>query len=318
MGKLSPKTIVEKADLAVQDLIDDGGYLNPMQANTFIRMLVDQPTILNEMRVVPMNAPTMEINKIGFSSRILRAAPSSGTALSGTGYETRASATTDKVELLTKEIIAEVWLPYDVLEDNIERGTLESTIMSMITERASIDLEELILLGFTAATDPYLGLMNGLLVSATDHLVNYTSPPSDIDVDIFKRGLQAMPTKYLRNRSQMKFYTSHYLESEFAAQMSFRETALGDVRITNDYASMLKAFGVPVTPCAMMPDANYIFTLPQNLILGIQRKIQIETDRFIRERAHIIVLTMRLAFAIEETDAVVKATGLTATGTTTY
>ena len=318
MGKLSAKTIVEKADMAVQDLIDDGGYLNPMQANTFIRMLVDQPTILNEMRVVPMNAPTMEINKIGFSSRILRAAPASGTALSNTGYQTRAQATTDKVELLTKEIIAEVWLPYDVLEDNIERGTLESTIMSMITERASIDLEELILLGFTSATDPYLGLMNGLLVSANDHLVNYTSPPSDIDVDIFKRGLQAMPTKYLRNRSQMKFYVSHYLESEFAAQMSFRETALGDVRITNDYASMLKAFGVPVTPCAMMPDANYIFTLPQNLILGIQRKIQIETDRFIRERAHIIVLTMRLAFAIEETDAVVKATGLTATGTTTY
>jgi hypothetical protein len=160
--------------------------------------------------------------------------------------------------------------------------------------------------------------MNGLLVTANDHLVNYTSPPSDIDVDIFKRGLQAMPTKYLRNRGQMKFYVSHYLESEFAAQMSFRETAMGDVRITNDYASMLKAFGVPVVPCAMMPDANYIFTLPQNLILGIQRKIQIETDRLVRERAHVIVLTMRLAFAIEETDAVVKATGLTATGTTTY
>lgn len=315
MGKLSPKTIVEKADIAVQNLIDNGGYLNPMQANTFIRMLVDQPTILNEMRVVPMNAPTMEINKIGFSSRILRAAPSSGTALSAGD---RASASTDKVELLTKEIIAEVWLPYDVLEDNIERGTLESTIMSMITERASIDLEELIILGFTSATDPYIGLMNGLLVTANDHLVNYTTPPTDIDVDIFKRGLQAMPTKYLRNRGQMKFYVSHYLESEFAAQMSFRETAMGDVRITNDYASMLKAFGVPVVPCAMMPDANYIFTLPQNLILGIQRKIQIETDRLVRERAHVIVLTMRLAFAIEETDAVVKATGLTATGTTTY
>lgn len=68
----------------------------------------------------------------------------------------------------------------------------------------------------------------------------------------------------------------------------------------------------------MANDANYILTLPQNLILGIQRKIQVETDRLIRERSHVIVVTMRLAFEIEQTDAVVKARGLTATGTTTY
>lgn len=318
MGKLSKKAIVEKADVAVQDLVDNGGYLNPMQANTFIRMLQDQPTILNEMRVVPMNAPTMEINKIGFSNRIMRAAPSSGTALSGTGFETHASPTTGKLELVTKEVIAEVHLPYDVLEDNIERGTLESTIMSMITERAAIDLEELIVLGYHLATDPYLALFDGLLITAKDHVVNYATPPVNLDVNIFKSGIQAMPPKYLRNRSKMKFYTSHYLETEFAAQLSMRETTYGDVRTTNDYSNILNAFGVPVAPCAMMPDANYIFTIPQNLILGIQRRIQIEIDRLIRERSHIIVLTMRLAFAVEETDAVVKVTGLSSTGTTTY
>ena len=289
-----------------------------MQANTFIRMLQDQPTVLNDMRVVPMNAPTMEINKIGFANRIMRAAPASGTALSGSGYETHAAPTTGKVELVTKEIIAEVHLPYDVLEDNIERGTLESTIMQMIAERASVDLEELIILGFHHNTDTFLALFDGLLIKATDHIVNYTTPPADLDVNIFKAGLQAMPVKYLRNRANMKFYTSHYLESEFAAQLAMRETAMGDIRTADAYANVLKAFGVPVTPCAMMPDANYIFTYPQNLILGIQRRIQVETDRLIREREHIIVVTMRLAFAIEETDAVVKAVGLTATGTTTY
>lgn len=315
MGKMRTKTIVEKTDIAVQDLIDDGGYLNPMQSDTFIRLLVDQPTILNEMRIVPMNAPTMQINTIGFADRIMHAAPASGTALAD---NKRAVPTTDKIELVTKEVMAEVHIPYDVLEDNIERGTLESTIMSMITERAAIDLEELIILGYHSATDPYLALFDGLLIKATDHVVNYTSPPSDLDVNIFKAGIHAMPTKYLRNRSQMKFYTSHYIETEFAAQLAMRETALGDVRTTNDYAAVLKAFGVPVAPCAMMPDANYILTLPQNLILGIQRKIQVETDRQIRERSHVIVVTMRLAFEIEQTDAVVKARGLTATGTTTY
>ena len=320
MSKLSPQAIVEKADLAIANLTGEGngGYLNPIQANFFIRKLVDQPTIINQMRVVPMNAPTMEINKIGFSDRILRAAPQSGTALSGSGWEEHAAPETQKIELATKEVIAEVWLPYDVLEDNIERGVLENTIMDMITERASIDLEELVLLGIVGAADPYLGLMNGILVSANDHVVEYTTPPNDLDIDIFKAGFQAMPVKYLRNRSQMKFYTSHYVETEFAAIMAMRETAMGDARMTEDYMTQLKAFGVPIAPCALMPSGNYIFTLPQNLILGVQRKIMIETARKIRYRSVVIVVTMRLAFAIEETDAVVKVSGLTSTGTTTY
>ena len=316
MGKLSQKSIIEKADLAVSNLIDTGGYLNPMQSDTFVRMLVDQPTILNELRVVPMNAPTMEINKIGFANRILRAAPASGQG-SALGTADRSAPTSAKVELATKEIIAQVDLTYDVLEDSIERGTLEQTVMSMISEQTSIDLEELIILGYTHATDPYLALFNGLLVSANQHVVHYTTPPT-LDVDIFKDAIQTLPTKYLRNRSMMKFYTSHYVESEFAAQLARRETILGDIRTTSDYSAILKAFGVPIAPCAMMPDANYIFTIPQNLILGIQRKVQVETDRFIRERVFSIVLTMRVAFAIEEPDAVVKASGLTAAGTTTY
>lgn len=315
MARLDTKTIVEKADLAVSDLISDGGYLNPMQANTFIRMVQDQPTIINSMRVVPMNAPTMEINKIGFADRILRVAPSSGTALAD---ELRAKPTTDQVTLTTKEIMAEVHITYDTLEDNIERGRLESTIMSMISERAAIDLEELIIRGYHSATDPYLAVLDGLLIQAKDHIVTYSTPPTTYDVNIFKAGIHAIPQKYIRNRSAFKFYVSHYVETEFAAQQATRETILGDTRIAADYSNSLKAFGVPVVPCALMPDANYIFTHPQNLILGIQRRIQIETDKDIRKRIYIIVLTMRLDFVIEEPDAVVKCTGLTATGTTTY
>ena len=39
MSKLSPQAIVEKADLAIANLTGEGngGYLNPIQANFFIR-----------------------------------------------------------------------------------------------------------------------------------------------------------------------------------------------------------------------------------------------------------------------------------------
>ena len=300
----SVEQVLEKADLAVSDLISNGGYLNPMQANTFIRMLIDQPTLVNAIRVVPMNAPTMEINKIGFAQRILQKAPASGVALAAAK---RSKPVTDKVELLTKEVIAEVHIPYDVLEDNIERGRLEDTIMTLIAERASLDIEELIIHGDTASADEYLALMDGVMKQAISHQVVF-SPTSDVTKAVFKAGLKTMPNKYMRNRAAMRFYVSPNSEIEYADSLSNRETPLGDRKVTGWMPNY--AYGVPVEPVALMPDTKYLFTFPKNIILGVQRQIMIETDRDIRARVLVVVLTMRMDLKYEEEDAVVKADGL--------
>ena len=75
------RSIIEKADIAVSNLVSSGGYLNTEQSDAFVRMIIDQPTMINQCRVVRMNSPKRKIEKIGFGSRILRAAPASGTAL---------------------------------------------------------------------------------------------------------------------------------------------------------------------------------------------------------------------------------------------
>jgi len=303
--KASHRSIVEKADLAVSDLVSDGGYLNEIQANTFIRMLIDQPTLINEIRVVPMNAPTMEINKIGFTSRILKAAPSAGTALSAND---RSKPTTEQVTLTTKEVIAEVHIPYDVLEDNIERGRLEDTIMTLIAERASLDLEELLISGNTGSSDSYLALVDGILIQTSSHTVDYKSSPADVTKAVFKEGIKAMPNKYMRNRNAMRFYVSPDAETEYADSLADRATGLGDAKVTKLTPNY--AYGVPVKSVALMPNDKYIFTYPKNMIMGVQRQIMIETDRDIRARVLIVVLTMRLDFQYEEEDASVKCMGL--------
>jgi HK97 family phage major capsid protein len=249
----------------------------------------------------------MEINKIGIASRVLHAGPAEYTALAAAD---RSVPTTSKLILDTRKIMAETWIPYDVLEDNIEQSGLEATIMSMLTEHASLDLEELLLKGDTTSSDPYLALSNGVIKLASVHTVNYATPPTDIDYQIFKAGIQSLPSKYLRLRNKMRFYVSHFIESEYAASMAARMTVLGDSRLTSDYSNGLQAFGVPIAPCSNMPNGTCIFTDPQNIILGIQRKIQVETDKDIRGQYFIIVLSMRIAIAIEEPDAVVKITGL--------
>jgi len=150
----SNSAILKKADMALAELTSNGGVLNPEQSNTFIRTALEQPTMLQQARIVVMTGPQKEINKIGFGSRIMKP------AVEGTGLilADRSKPLTSKIALNTKEIIAEIRLPYSVVEDNIERGSVNfggsnmsggivDTIVAMIAERAALDLEELALLG---------------------------------------------------------------------------------------------------------------------------------------------------------------------------
>lgn len=303
------RTIVEKADLAVANLITDGGYLNAEQSNRFIDIVIDEPTLMKSVRVVRMNAPKRKIEKIGFGNRILRAAPASGTALASS---LRARPDLGMIELETKEIIAEVWLPYDVLEDNIEKDNLENTIMDKIGSRTALDLEELLILGDTGSSDTYLALTDGAIeLTPTGNIVD-GSAITDVTKALFKMGIQYMPTKYLRNVSLMRYYTSHHVETEYRDSLATRLTDLGDEKVTG--RTPCYAYGVPVVPCALMPNNKLILTYPDNIIWGVQRDIMIETDRDIRARVLIIVLTLRVDVKLEQPDACVVIENFTDAG----
>lgn len=294
-----------KADIALADLASNGGLLNPEQNETFIRNLIDQPTMLRAVRTVPMNAPEQKINKIGFGSRILKAAnQTQGSRALAAGD--RSAPTSGQVTMATKEVIAEVRIPYEVLEDNIERGDMANTILALIAERAALDLEELILLGDTASADPYLGLMDGVLKKSTSNVVNATGQTQYVNV--FNSMKKALPTRFRRNLRAMRFFTSMNFESDYRVQVALRGTSLGDNILTGN--DPLPVLGVPMVGAALMPNANALLTDPQNIIFGIQRNVRIEQDRDIRTREVIIVLTARVALAIEEELAVVKATNL--------
>jgi len=293
--------IIEKADIAVSNLVSDGGYLNPEQSNKFIDLIIDEPTLLSRIRTVRMNAPKRKIEKIGFQNRILRAAPSSGTALAD---DQRSKPDLGMIQLDTKEIIAEVWIPYDVLEDNIEHESMESTIMKHMARRTSLDLEELLIQGKVGhATDSYLALIDGILEMSGNPLVDATG--KGYTSALWKSVISAMPTKYLRNLSAMDYFTSYNTDHEYRDELAKRETGLGDTSITG--RAPVYGFGVKLTPCALMPTSKLVLTYPQNIIWGIQRDIMIETDKDIRRRVYQIVMTMRVDFKCETPDAVIIA-----------
>lgn len=306
------KDLLRRADLAISDLDTNGGLLDAEQANAFLDMVMEQPTILGKVRTIRMNAPERKVNRIGFASRILRAARQSGGENDdGTNDRylleaERAKPTTAQIHLRTDEIMAEVRIPYEVFEDNIEGESLEGHIMRLIAQRAAIDLEEWALAADTNSADTYLALQDGWLkrmsVNVTDNQGAGISP------EMFESGMLTMPQKYLRNLNAMRHFVSVANTIRYRGVVSQRATGYGDAALTQNlplYAGGVAIEGAPMLAAVGAGNQGF-FTYPQNLLFGIQRDIRVETDRDIRSREFIIVLTLRAALQIEDVDATVK------------
>lgn len=316
---LSNQELAKRADLVLADLNANGGLLDPEQTDTFIDIVQEQPTILRQVRQVRMNAPQMKINKINFASRIMKAAPQGTTPFDdpATGINNRYLAaadrskpTTSQISMATKEHLAEIRLPYEVLEDNIEGQSFESHVMRLIAERAAIDFEEYALYADTASLDPYLALTDGWFKRMTSHVVNNAS--AGVSPDMFQAGMLAMPQKYLRTVADMKHVVSVANTIKYRGKVAQRATGYGDSMLTQ--GGPIFAYGVPVESAPMIAAQGTgnvgFFTHPKNLIWGIQRQLNVETDKDIRSREIIIVLTARIALQIEEEDATVKYTNI--------
>lgn len=309
--------LLRKADLALSDLTSNGGLLNPEQANRFIRKLIEEPTMLGVIRVVEMSASQRNIDKIVFGSRILRA----GTSATALSSGDRSKPTTSQVQLNTDEVVAEVRLPYDVIEDNIERGNigmnsdgsggagtpasggLIDTIQTLMVEAASRDLEELAIQGDTASTDDYLALTNGYIKDVTTNGNVVDATGTTLQRSLFKSALQALPDQYHRDRASMRHFFSVDNEIEYRDTLAARATGLGDNTITG--FNPVFGFGVPVQPVHLMPNDHGLLTNPLNLIMGIQRQITLEYDKDISARVYKMVLSARVAVVVEEAEAAV-------------
>lgn len=307
-----PKELSYKADLALSDLSTNGGLLTVDQGEKFIEQLIDTPTLLNDARVVAMRNPSQEINKTKFGSRILQAAEdASGDRAIHSGSRALTSAKrskpdTSKVTLNTKEYIAEVRLPYETLEDNIERQGFENTVMRMITKRVASDIEEMLIQGDTASGDAFLALQDGVLELITSNTVDASS--AAVNNQIFTNTVKALPTRYRRNMADMRFYAHHDVVADHRLALASRQTSLGDAYVVGNADPVIQ--GVPLKSAAFMPSANMIFTDPKNIIVGMQRNVRIETDKDIQAREVIIVVTLRAAIQMEEQEAAVKVTNL--------
>lgn len=317
---MNMKEVLAKADMALSDLAT-GGLMQPEQSDNFIRILAQDTNLLNDVRTIPMARPKMNVNKLDLASRALRVANQGTISSPRSGEEgpralaraDRVKVTTSKVELDTYEVIAEVNLPYEVLEDNIEGGAIDQTrfqqtVLDKLAERIRIDIEDVMINGDTGSGDSFLAERDGVLKLTTSNIVN--NGGAALDAVTFNEMVQTLPDKFKRVINRYKYYVSHNKALQYMMQVAQRQTGLGDAVLVGGQGVNFAPFGIPMVGVASMPGAQALMIDPSNILFGVQRNMRLEFDRDTRERVLIMVFTMRFDFKLEQEDMAVKAINL--------
>lgn len=306
-GLTDNRSLLEKADLALTDLTTSGGMLQPVQAAKFMRILIKASKVLGMSTVVPMRAPKQLIEKIRFGGRILRAGQEATALPAGD----RAKPDLGKVELDAQLFKGEVRLDNEVLEDSIEREELRQTIMQLMAEAVSRDMEEVVINGDVNSSDPFLAKFNGILKAASSHVVDGLD--SSLNKGMFRDLMKAMPSEFLRDKSALRFLTSVNAEIGYRDSLGDRGTPGGDAWLQE--REEISYTGIPIIDVPMFPEnigtsshcTDVILTDPKNVNVGIWRNIRIETDKLVSDGVLIIVVTLRFDTKFAEETAVTKA-----------
>jgi len=305
------KEKISKAALTSSDLAS-GGKMNPETADRFLKKAIDTSKILKVARIEQMKSDIKNIDKIGFSGRIMQA------ATEVTAPETTSKPTPSRNQLIAQEIIAAVNVSYQWFEDNIEDENFVQTLIDLIGEQSSADIEELALYA-TAIQDPvvdaYLEVLDhrGWLTFTNGddgcYVQDWSSavPTGGVSA-VFKDLLAGIPKKYFSvgGMASWRFYVSWETEQEYRSELAERATMAGDRALLEDVPVYYK--GVPViwVPKIATSGSNVtdgMLAHPKNLIAGFKRDVDMETERAPRKRQMEYTLTARLDVGLEEYEA---------------
>lgn len=206
---MGSRELLEKVVSTTQIGAGGGGVLKPQQANRFLDYLVEQSVLLNDVRVVRMNNPTVEIDKVNVGTRIMRK------ATEAVDDGTNVDPTFTKISMTTVKLRLDWELSTEGLEDNIEGTSLEDHVASLMARQTANDLEDLALHGDTTSPDALLKSLNGYIKRARSDATVVDAAGANLTRSLFDRALRNLPNKYLQRRSSLSWYTSSSLIQDY-------------------------------------------------------------------------------------------------------
>jgi len=263
MSNMTNEELLQKAAITT-DALASAGKLNPAQSAKFLDYVVEEAKLKSIARVERMSkGEAWEIDKIGVGRRV--AVPAS----EAQDPKIRRGVTTSKVTVVPKEIMVPFELGDQFKQVNIEGDDVEDVIVRMMARQAANDLEELFLNGNTLGAavleseymdggsdthyrkDSYLALYDGFLRLA-DAGGSVDAAGANVAAAIFGQAMRQMPTKFRRNRQNLRWLMPSDILELWNEKIAARATGAGDAALTG-FDGVPKIFGVPAIDVPLMP-----------------------------------------------------------------
>ena len=263
---MSNEEILQKAAITTND-IAAAGRLNDAQADAFIDFVIDVTGLKGKTRVVRFRNDKLDIDKIGVGRRVAVAKKEAKDP------GVRRKANFSKITLQPEEIMVPWELSDEFVMENLEGERVEDTIMRLMATQMSNDLEELYIQGdklgaivpeadlidggspTDVIVDTYLKLQDGWLkLAGQSHIIDHDG--QNISNQVFSDMIVEMPSKFKRNKRNLKFFISDTTEQLFRNNLAARATGLGDQAATSQLNLM--PFGIELVPLALLPQTPLI------------------------------------------------------------
>lgn len=302
--------------ITVENLGDS--VLAPEKFNQFVRAMQARTVILPEARFIEMNSHVTEIDRVGFTGRVLTVGNNPDGTQKVLEEEEFSKPIFATNKLVAKEMQAVTAIRDRALRRNIERGGFENTLVDLFGEAAGRDLEEWAIFADTSnASDPLLSLTDGWIKKAKNKVYgagtdkDFDPSADDFPENVLKALLDALPKEFLVNRAEWRFYVPYEIEDGYRDLLKKRGTALGDRAQTEGGGLMYK--GIPVVYCPMLERASQatgrvaMLQHPDNMAWGVFHEVTIEREREAKARRTDFVLTIEADCHYEDENGAVVA-----------
>lgn len=285
--------------------LSSAGGLNAEQEDMFLDWLVEQQQALSRVNVRRMNASSAYLDELVTGTRKLVA------ATEGTAPSVADGFSTGRRSLSTVETIWAEDLTYSFIEDNIERGNIESHIARNLATAFGNDHNDLFWNGDEDDSGDFLSINDGIIdiAEADGSVTDYDATSVTAWTTVFNGMLKLLDFKY-QALPDHAFFIPFKGIYNYADELADRATSLGDAVLVNG-RSALTYFGIPVVGEPHLDaGTSGVLTPLRNLVWGVQRGITFEQERNPRKRAMEYTISARTDQNYSKSEAVVLAGSL--------
>ncbi|MBA7527670.1 hypothetical protein ES705_19848 [subsurface metagenome] len=250
-------------------------------------------------------------NKVSGSATILNAAPGDTAALSTPG-----ATQTDPCVITTSA--AHDYSTGDTIKiTNVEGMTELNNKLYTITvlSDTTFSLDSIDSTAYTAWTSGGVCTIQDFLLTGKIVEQN-SSPPYNWEFK-FSKARRVLPAIYKKDGlANLRYFTNDQVEEDYIEAIAARNTSMGDLAITGK--APIQFGKIPIVSCPLMANdlnvagklgagsyTDCLLTHKDNLIVGIYKEIQVETERQAADRATYFYYTLRADLAVENVNAIV-------------